>query len=112
SNQANTTGLDATAANSKLSFIGTVQQTVSCGNQTFSGVNTAPDVDVSNNSGTSTGGLNFNNWFSSAVFYIKNLNVLSGGYMQVSANINVNVSGNLTNNGTIFAPGATTGAII
>ena len=49
----NTMGLDAGVAGSTLSFIGTAQQNINFGNQTFNNVITTPNVIVSN---TNSGG--------------------------------------------------------
>ncbi len=104
----NTMGLDATIANSKLSFVGNTAQNITFGNQTFSAVITAPDLDINNTfSGIgASGGQNV-----SGTGTVRNVNVLSGGFLQI-ASITLNVTGNITNNGTIMASGASTTALI
>src|SRR6185295_14247100 len=76
----NTMGLDAGVANSKLSFIGTVAQDIQFGNQTFSSVVTAPDIDVSNSNSSGARVVTTTN------ATVKNINILSGGYFQIGNN--------------------------
>lgn len=104
----NTMGLDASVANSKLSFVGNTLQTASFGNQTFGGVVTAPDLDINNTfSGYgASGGQNVNGTGT-----VKNINVLSGSFLQIG-NFTLNVKGDITNNGSIMANGSNTGALI
>jgi hypothetical protein len=78
----NTMGLDATIANSKLSFVGNTAQNITFGNQTFSAVITAPDLDINNTfSGIgASGGQNV-----SGTGTVRNVNVLSGGFLQIAS---------------------------
>jgi hypothetical protein len=104
----NTMGLDASVANSKLSFVGNTAQTISFGNQTFSSVITAPDLDVNNTfSGNGASG----GQIVSGTGTVKNVNVLNGSFLQIGA-FTLNVTGNISNNGTIMASGASTAALI
>lgn len=104
----NTMGLDASVANSRLSFVGNTLQTISFGNQTFGGVITAPDLEINNTfSGNGvSGGQNV-----STTGTVKNISVLAGSYLQIGA-LTLNVVGNITNNGTIMANGTSTTALI
>jgi hypothetical protein len=104
----NTMGLDATIANSKLSFVGNTLQNITFGNQTFASVITAPDLDIANTfSGNgASGGQNV-----SATGTVRNVTVFSGSFFQI-ANLTLNVTGNITNNGTIMANGGNSGALI
>jgi hypothetical protein len=105
----NTMGLNSSVPNSKLHFIGNVYQTIVFGNQTFSSVITAPDVEVSNsffngtvaNSGATVTGAGS----------VNDLLINADAHFQVG-NVNLNVLGNITNNGQIFSNGANTSALV
>ncbi len=101
----NTMGLDASVANSKITLMGTAAQPITFNNQTFSSVVTAPDLEVSNTNSSTNGA------YTSSAGSIRNLTVLSNAYLQIYFNYNLNISGNLLNNGTIFSDGSYTGLI-
>lgn len=94
---ANTTGLDASVAGSKLKFIGSAAQNFTFNNQTFSGVVTTPDFEIS---GTNTlTGLSVVGTGS-----VKNLTINSGSTLTVSATT-LNVGVDFTNNGIMNSNG-------
>ena len=104
-NSANTTGLDASVAGSTLNFTGSTTQYIYYGNQVFEGVPTYLNIDVSNINSASCIVINgSSNTLSN--LYIYNLNINNGASFGCLNNgITLNVEGNLTNNGTIYAQG-------
>ncbi|MBP7496410.1 MAG: hypothetical protein KA792_01935, partial [Bacteroidales bacterium] len=102
------TGLNAAVAESKLLFIGTVQQNITFNNQTFATVITTPDIEISNNfynAATSSGATTL------TTGSIRNLTINNSSYFQ-QGNFNLNVTGNIVNNGIIFTSGANTACTI
>src|SRR5690606_3267633 len=84
---ANTMGLDATVAGSKLIFSGNTLQTLSFGNQVFGGVTTTPDLEINNSfSGNGGSGGQYVNVSGS----VSNMVVNSGAYLQIG-NVSLNV---------------------
>ena len=117
----NTTGLDASGSTSTLTFSGNIEQYIEFGNQVFSNVLTLPNVVVNNTNNTYgtqlTYQLNGNNYgaINGGTWSINNLTVNSGAYFEVGYNGNgvyLNVAGNISNAGTIFAQGNNTYALI
>lgn len=105
---ANTMGLDASVANSKLWFAGNAAFNIALGNQIFSSIITAPDIEISNTfSGNGASGGHILN----STGTVKNILVNTGCFFQIG-NFTLNVTGNITNNGTIMANGGNTGATL
>ena len=99
---ANNAGLDAGVAGSKLSFTSTVaQQGIVFGNQTFGGVITTPDLDISNTVTGYSGGA-----YTASTGYVRDLIVEPSGNFYVyngnTSAVSFNVARNITNNGTIY----------
>jgi len=103
------TGLNSSVAGSKLSFIGNIQQANYLRNQTFAGVVTTPDVDIYNTLAGTSGGAGF--WDIGGS--INNLTIFSGGnFYAYNGTGNLNIKGDILNNGIIYDDASQTGSII
>jgi hypothetical protein len=108
----NTGGLNSSVAGSKLLFIGNAQQNITLNNQVFSTTMTRPDLEISNSffNGTTTSGATIAAG-STVGGYVNDVVVNSGAYLQINNATTLNVFGNVSNNGTIYASGANTTAL-
>ena len=96
-----------------VNFIGSIGRNIRLGNQTFSTTSpnlTLPNIII-NNTNSSYGAYEYDYWNGNSTWSINNLTINSGCYFQTN-NWQVNVAGNIINNGTIFVNGNWTSALI
>src|SRR6185295_1032875 len=93
----NSQGLDASVTGSKLTFSGNISQVIALGNQTFGNVPTAPDMEISNTFAASGAAIG-----TAGTYYVRNLKVNSGGFLNIGngAAVTLNILGTTAGTGT------------